>query len=51
MTSIEDFPKVDMSKLEVTLTAEAVRRSFKWLLKSSKRWGLSSFVRRRNARR
>ena len=39
MTSIEDFPKVDMSKLEVTLTAEAVKQEFESALKEFQAMG------------
>jgi hypothetical protein len=39
MASIENFPKVDMSKLEVTLTAEAVKQEFESALKEFQAMG------------
>ena len=39
MASIENFPKADMSKLEVTLTAEAVKQEFESALKEFQAMG------------
>ena len=39
MASIENFPKDDMSKLEVTLTAEAVKQEFESALKEFQAMG------------
>ena len=39
MASIENFPKADMSKLEVTLTAEAVKQEFELALKEFQAMG------------
>src|SRR5438046_747422 len=39
MASTENFPKVDMSKLEATLTAEAVKQEFESALKEFEAMG------------